>query len=117
MHPDSKMLNLGNHRSSLASLIEGQGHPMLGGSHPSVPISHRHSLPSMHHGMKSPLTPPGGPLELTVNSVSHQRNNMGGGDNGRKYSLGMCLTFNPLPDDTILDWSKLKQIADDIKCI
>ena len=21
---------------------------------------------------------------------------------------------NPLPDDTILDWSKLKQIADDI---
>ena len=27
-------------------------------------------------------------------------------------------TFNPLPDDKILDWSKLKQIADDIlKCI
>ena len=26
--------------------------------------------------------------------------------------------FNPLPDDKILDWSKLKQIADDIlKCI
>ena len=25
---------------------------------------------------------------------------------------------NPLPDDKILDWSKLKQIADDIlKCI
>ena len=22
--------------------------------------------------------------------------------------------FNPLPDDKILDWSKLKQIADDI---
>ena len=22
--------------------------------------------------------------------------------------------FNPLPDDNILDWSKLKQIADDI---
>ena len=28
------------------------------------------------------------------------------------------LTVNPLPDDKILDWSKLKQIADDIlKCI
>ena len=27
------------------------------------------------------------------------------------------LTLNPLPDDKILDWSKLKQIADDIlKC-
>ena len=27
-------------------------------------------------------------------------------------------TLNPLPDDKILDWSKLKQIADDIlKCI
>ena len=26
--------------------------------------------------------------------------------------------LNPLPDDKILDWSKLKQIADDIlKCI
>ena len=26
--------------------------------------------------------------------------------------------FNPLPDDKIVDWSKLKQIADDIlKCI
>ena len=26
--------------------------------------------------------------------------------------------FNPLPDDKILDWSKLKQIADDIlQCI
>ena len=23
-------------------------------------------------------------------------------------------TFNPLPDDKILDWSKFKQIADDI---
>ena len=28
------------------------------------------------------------------------------------------IMFNPLPDDKILDWSKLKQIADDIlKCI
>ena len=27
-------------------------------------------------------------------------------------------SFNPLPDDKILDWSKLKQIADNIlKCI
>ena len=25
--------------------------------------------------------------------------------------------FNPLPDDKVLDWSKIKQIADDIlKC-
>ena len=30
----------------------------------------------------------------------------------------MGWAFNPLPDDKILDWSKLKQIADDIlKCI
>ena len=29
-----------------------------------------------------------------------------------------CDTFNPLPDDKILDWSKLKQVADNIlKCI
>ena len=29
----------------------------------------------------------------------------------------ICM-FNPLPDDKILDWSKLKQIADNIwKCI
>ena len=28
-----------------------------------------------------------------------------------------CAVFNPLPDDKILDWFKLKQIADDIlKC-
>ena len=28
------------------------------------------------------------------------------------------VAFNSLPDDKILDWSKLKQIADDIlKCI
>ena len=28
------------------------------------------------------------------------------------------IVFNPLPDDKILDWSKLKQTADDIlKCI
>ena len=27
------------------------------------------------------------------------------------------IMFNPIPDDKILDWSKLKQIADDIfKC-
>ena len=27
-------------------------------------------------------------------------------------------TFNPIPDDKILDWFKMKQIADDIlKCI
>ena len=28
------------------------------------------------------------------------------------------MRLNPLPDDKILDWSKLKEIADDIlKCI
>ena len=26
-------------------------------------------------------------------------------------------SVNPLPDDKILDWSKLKQIADILKCI
>ena len=32
------------------------------------------------------------------------------------YFINMVL-FNPIPDDKILDWSKLKQIADDIlKC-
>ena len=31
-----------------------------------------------------------------------------------KNGRGSQLTFNPLPDDKILDWSKLKQIADDI---
>ena len=33
--------------------------------------------------------------------------------------VAICLMlFNPLPDDKILEWSKLKQIADDIlKCI
>ena len=31
---------------------------------------------------------------------------------------GFVISFNPLSDDKILDWSKLKQIADDIlKCI
>ena len=31
---------------------------------------------------------------------------------------GFRKAFNPLPDDKIFDWSKLKQIADDIlKCI
>ena len=28
-----------------------------------------------------------------------------------------ALSINPLPDDKILDWSKLKQIADISKCI
>ena len=32
--------------------------------------------------------------------------------------LGQNVCVNPLPDDKILDWSKLKQIAKDIlKCI
>ena len=30
----------------------------------------------------------------------------------------MTFEVNPLPDDKFLDWSKLKQVADDIlKCI
>ena len=35
------------------------------------------------------------------------------------FSTGPFLRgINPLPDDKILDWSKLKQIADDIlECI
>ena len=41
--------------------------------------------------------------------------------NGAEFCKGMFLIFfsiNPLPDDKILDWSKLKQITDDIlKCI
>ena len=32
--------------------------------------------------------------------------------------IGIFVPFNPLPDDKILDWPRLKQIADDIlKCI
>ena len=27
--------------------------------------------------------------------------------------LSLCIRINPLPDDNILDWSKLKQFADD----
>ena len=34
------------------------------------------------------------------------------------FSVLSLFFFNPLPDDKDLDWSKLKQIADDIlKCI
>ena len=40
------------------------------------------------------------------------KNNVGKGE------IFAGVTFNPLPDDKILDWSKLKQMADDIlKCI
>ena len=36
----------------------------------------------------------------------------------QRQILSFWATFNPLPDDKISDWSKLKQIADDIlKCI
>lgn len=69
--------------------MDGQSHPMLGSPQPGVTISHHNSLPMMHHSMKSPLTPPGGPLELTVNS--HQRTGMGA--DGRKYSLGKLFVF------------------------
>ena len=30
-----------------------------------------------------------------------------------KYRFQAEINFNPLPDDKILDWSKLKQFADD----
>lgn len=81
MHPDSKLLGLGGQRSNLP-LMDGQSHPMLGSPQPGVTISHHNSIPMMHH--KSPLTPPGGPLELTINA--HQRNAAMGSD-ARKYSL------------------------------
>ena len=36
----------------------------------------------------------------------------------RNLLQNMIMVINPLPEDKILDWSKLKQIADDIlKCI
>ena len=41
-------------------------------------------------------------------------------EKGRIRCVKVTIDFllNPLPDDKILDWSKLKQIADDIlKCI
>ena len=47
-------------------------------------------------------------------------------DNGKIKAVTVChynlfkllTTLNPLPDDKILDWSKIEQIADDIlKCI
>ena len=31
-----------------------------------------------------------------------------------KRTVYMCLRLNPLPDDKMLDWSKLKEIADNI---
>ena len=31
-----------------------------------------------------------------------------------KQEVSHMLCFNPLPDDKLLDWSELKQIADDI---
>jgi len=83
MHPDSKLFGLGGQRSSLP-LMDGQGHPMLGTSQSGVGISHHNPLPMMYPSMKSPPTPQGGPLELTVNS--HQRNAMG--SDTRKFSLG-----------------------------
>ena len=35
----------------------------------------------------------------------------------RQVPLRFTVSVNPLPDDKILDWSKLKQIADILKCI
>lgn len=86
MHPDSKLFGLGGQRSNLP-LMDSQGHPVLGGSQSGVGISHHNTLPMMHPSMKSPLTPPGGPLELTVSS--HQRTTMGA--DARKFSLGKFL--------------------------
>ena len=51
------------------------------------------------------------PLVCTVLSVKPGRQT-------RFRSAHSTFSFNPLPDDKILDWSKLKHIADDIlKCI
>ena len=37
---------------------------------------------------------------------------------GFELCINLQYTFHPLPDDKISDWSKLRQIADDIlKCI
>lgn len=81
MHPDSKIMDFG-----------GSPHPLLG-SPQSVPgMSPRHSLPTMHPSMKSSLSPSGvglgqgGPLELTVNSMSHERKSVP--NDGRRYSVG-----------------------------
>ena len=39
-------------------------------------------------------------------------------EEGRMLMLSIWTCFNLLPDDKSLDWSKLKQIADDFfKCI
>ena len=40
---------------------------------------------------------------LTQDNYGHQ-----------KHGMILNRVLNPLPDDKILDWSKLKQIADDI---
>lgn len=86
MHPDSKIMDFG-----------GSPHPLLG-SPQSVPgMSPRHSLPTMHPSMKSSLSPSGvglgqgGPLELTVNSMSHERKSVP--NDGRRYSVGNSEKF------------------------
>ena len=80
MHPDSKIMDFGS------------PHALLG-SPQSVPgMSPRHSLPTMHHSMKSSVSPSGvglgqgGPLELTVNSLNHERKGIQ--NDGRRFSLG-----------------------------
>ena len=35
------------------------------------------------------------------------------GDGYQLYSVNLSFLLNPLPDDKILDWSKLKEFADD----
>ena len=35
----------------------------------------------------------------------------------KNANSGLEVLFNSLPDDIFLDWSKLKQIADILKCI
>lgn len=99
MHPDSKLMDFGG------------SHPLLG-SPQSVPgISPRHSLSTVHPSMKSPLSPTGvglgqgGPLELTVNSMAHERKSVQ--NDGRRYSLGT--NSDKFADDVSSDNMKLLQ--------
>ena len=55
------------------------------------------------------------------NLVVNEQDLRKGGVTGSILSLANIFTshspLNPLPDDKILDWSKLKQFADIFKCI
>ena len=54
----------------------------------------------------------------TVQSYTTQSKKKGGDWKHRNCQGNETGLFNPLPDNKLLEWSKLKQIADDIlKCI